>query len=132
MLEPWASSLRNVKARMRSLFTQEQMAAPGWRRRRACCWMACWGRSGARPGGAGRGGGRGPGPWRQPAILGHGRWDADALRGVVRGRALDALADPDAALVIDEAGFLKPGRCGGARQAAARRPCLKRIARLRC
>jgi len=25
-----------------------------------------------------------PGPWRQQAILGRGRWDADALRDIVR------------------------------------------------
>jgi SRSO17 transposase len=25
-----------------------------------------------------------PGPWRQQAVLGRGRWDADALRDVVR------------------------------------------------
>ena len=31
------------------------------------------------------------GPWRQQAI-GRGRWDADALREIVREYALDALA----------------------------------------
>ena len=25
-----------------------------------------------------------PGPWRQQAILGRGRWDVDALRDIVR------------------------------------------------
>jgi SRSO17 transposase len=59
-----------------------------------------------------------PGPWRQQAILGRGRWDADALRDIVRGYALETLADRDAVLVIDETGFLKQGRasCGVARQ----------------
>jgi SRSO17 transposase len=58
------------------------------------------------------------GPWRQQAILGRGRWDADALRDVVREYALETLADPDAVLVIDETGFLKQGKssCGVARQ----------------
>lgn len=59
-----------------------------------------------------------PGPWRQQAILGRGRWEADALRDVVRDYALATLADADAVLVIDETGFLKQGRssCGVGRQ----------------
>ena len=50
--------------------------------------------------------------------LGRGRWDADALRDVVREYALETLADPDAVLVVDETGFLKQGRasCGVGRQ----------------
>jgi hypothetical protein len=35
----------------------------------------------------------GPGPWRQQAIIGCGRWDADALRDIVRDYALEHLAD---------------------------------------
>src|SRR6476659_8086347 len=59
-----------------------------------------------------------PGPWRQQAILGRGRWDADALRDVVREYAQETLSDGDAVLVIDETGFLKQGKasCGVARQ----------------
>ena len=59
-----------------------------------------------------------PGPWRQQTVLGRGRWDADALRDVVRDYALETLADPQAVLVIDETGFLKQGKasCGVARQ----------------
>jgi SRSO17 transposase len=59
-----------------------------------------------------------PGPWRQQAVLGRGRWEADALRDLVRGYALETLADAEAVLVIDETGFLKQGRssCGVARQ----------------
>ena len=59
-----------------------------------------------------------PGPWRQQAMLGRGRWDADALRDIVREYALETLADEDAVLVIDETGFLKQGKasCGVARQ----------------
>src|SRR4051794_11281403 len=59
-----------------------------------------------------------PGPWRQQAILGRGRWQADALRDVVREYALESLADQDAVLVLDETGFLKQGKgsCGVARQ----------------
>jgi len=59
-----------------------------------------------------------PGPWRQQAILGRGRWDAKALRNVVRDYVVEHLADDDAVLVIDETGFLKQGKasCGVNRQ----------------
>jgi len=59
-----------------------------------------------------------PGPWRQQAVLGRGRWDADALRDIVRGYVVEHLADDDAVLVVDETGFLKQGRasCGVGRQ----------------
>ena len=58
------------------------------------------------------------GPWRQQAVLGRSRWDADALRDVVRGYALETLADREGVLVIDETGFLKQGKasCGVGRQ----------------
>jgi SRSO17 transposase len=112
-LELWASSLRDVKGRMRSLFTQERVAVSAdlfldgllGDERRKTGWM--------RAEAAGD-----PGPWRQQAILGRGRWDADTLRDIVRGYALETLADADAVLVIDETGFLKQGKasCGVARQ----------------
>ena len=112
-LELWASSLRDVKARMRPLFSQERVAASAaffldgllGSEPRKTGWM--------RAEAAGD-----PGPWRQQAILGRGHWDADALRDVVRDYALETLADPDAVLVVDETGFLKKGRasCGVARQ----------------
>ena len=112
-LELWASSLRDVKARMRPLFTQDRVAASAGlfldgllgEERRKTGWM--------RAEAAGD-----PGPWRQQAILGRGRWDADALRDIARVYALEHLADPEAVLVIDETGFLKQGKasCGVARQ----------------
>jgi len=112
-LELWASSLRDVKARMRPLFTQDRVAgsAGGFLdgllgpERRKTGWM--------RAEAVGD-----PGPWRQQAILGRGRWEADALRDIVRDYALEALADPDAVLVIGETGFLKQGKasCGVGRQ----------------
>jgi len=108
-LELWASSLREVKARMRPLFTQERVAASAGQfldgllgeERRKTGWM--------RAEAAGD-----PGPWRQQAILGRGYWDADALRDILRDYALETLADPDAVLVLDETGFLKRGKasCG--------------------
>ena len=74
--------------------------------------------SGARPAGCVRKRLAIPGPWRQQAILGRGRWAADALRDIVREYALETLADQDAVLVLDETGFLKQGKasCGVARQ----------------
>jgi SRSO17 transposase len=112
-LELWASSLRDVKKRIRPLFTQERVAASAGLfldgllgdERRKTGWM--------RAEAAGD-----PGPWRQQAILGRGRWDADALRDIVRDYVVETMADPDAVLVIDETGFLKQGRasCGVGRQ----------------
>ena len=112
-LELWASSLRDVKGRMRGLFTQERVAASAslfldgllGDERRKTGWM--------RAEAAGD-----PGPWRQQAILGRGRWDADDLRDIVRDYVVENLATDDAVLVIDETGFLKQGKasCGVARQ----------------
>jgi SRSO17 transposase len=109
----WALSLRDVKQRIRRLFTQERVAAAAGQfldgllgnEPRKTGWM--------RAEAAGD-----PGPWRQQAILGRGQWDADALRDIVREYALETLADEDAVLVIDETGFLKQGKasCGVARQ----------------
>jgi len=112
-LELWASSLRDVKARVRPLFTQERVATSAGHfldgllgeERRKTGWM--------RAEAAGD-----PGPWRQQAILGRGSWDANSLRNIVRDYALETLADPDAVLVLDETGFLKQGKasCGVGRQ----------------
>lgn len=112
-LELWAASLREVKARIRPLFRQDRVAASAGLfldgllgdERRKTGWM--------RAEAAGD-----PGPWRQQAILGRGRWDADALRDIVRDYVLETLSDPDAVLVIDETGFLKQGKasCGVSRQ----------------
>ena len=59
-----------------------------------------------------------PGPWRQQALLGRDRWDADELRDLVREYVVEHLADGNAVLVVDETGFLKQGKgsCGVARQ----------------
>jgi SRSO17 transposase len=112
-LELWASSLRNIKSRIEPLFTQHRVAASAGLlldgllgdERRKTGWM--------RAEAAGD-----PGPWRQQAILGRGRWDADALRDVVRDYVMENLTDQDAVLVLDETGFLKQGKasCGVARQ----------------
>ena len=95
-LELWASSLRDVKGRIRPLFLRERMAHSAGLfldallgpERRKTGWM--------RAEAAGD-----PGPWRQQALLGRAQWDADALRDVVRDYAIETLAEPDAVLVID-------------------------------
>ena len=112
-LELWASELRAAKARMRPLFTQARVAASAGLfldgllgpERRKTGWMRAEAAGDA-------------GPWRQQAVLGRGRWEADALRDVVREYAVEALAARDAVLVIDETGFLKQGKssCGVGRQ----------------
>jgi SRSO17 transposase len=112
-LELWASSLRSVKERIRPVFRQDRTAAAAGLfldallgpERRKTGWM--------RAEAAGD-----PGPWRQQALLDRSRWEADALRDLVRDYALETLAEPDAVLVIDETGFLKQGKasCGVARQ----------------
>jgi SRSO17 transposase len=112
-LELWALSLREVKRRIGPLFSQERLAVNAGLfldgllgdERRKTGWM--------RAEAAGD-----PGPWRQQALLDRDRWDADALRDLVRDYIVEHLADDDAVLVIGETGFLKQGKasCGVARQ----------------
>jgi SRSO17 transposase len=112
-LELWAAALRSVKERIRPVFRQDRTAAAAGLfldallgpERRKTGWM--------RAEAAGD-----PGPWRQQALLDRSRWEADALRDLVRDDALETLAEPEAVLVIDETGFLKQGQaaCGVARQ----------------
>src|SRR3984893_9967161 len=109
----WATSLREIKKRIRPLFKQDRVAANAGfflegllgDEQRKTGWM--------RAEAAGD-----PGPWRQQAILGRSDWDADALRDIVRDYVIEHLADDDAVLVIDETGFLKLGKasCGVGRQ----------------
>ena len=109
----WSAASGEVKRRLRPLFTQERVAVSAGLfldgllgpERRKTGWM--------RAEAAGD-----PGPWRQQAILGRGRWEADALRDLVRDHVVESLADRDAVLVLDETGFLKQGKasCGVARQ----------------
>jgi SRSO17 transposase len=112
-LDLWSAELRAVKARIQPLFRHASVAASAAAfldgllgpERRKTGWM--------RAEAAGD-----PGPWRQQAVLGRSRWEAEALRELVRDYALGTLAAPDAVLVIDETGFLKQGTssCGVQRQ----------------
>ena len=88
-LELWASSLRDVKRRIRPVFAQRRTAASAGafidgllsEERRKTGWM--------RAEAAGD-----PGPWRQQELLGRGdRWDADALRDLVRDYVVEHLTD---------------------------------------
>src|SRR4051794_14296933 len=109
----WSGELCTIQAQLQCLFGHASVAASAAAfldgllgpERRKTGWM--------RAEAAGD-----PGPWRQQAVLGRSRWDADALRDLVRDYALATLAVPDAVLVIDETGFLKQGTssCGVQRQ----------------
>ncbi len=110
-LDLWAQALRDVKTRLRPLFTQERVAV-----------SAGQFLDGVLGGERRKTDGRGP---RRPAMPVHGasrpsrdRWDADALRDVVRDDVVEQLIGEDAVLVIDETGFLKQGKasCGVGRQ----------------
>jgi SRSO17 transposase len=113
LLGLWADGLRDVKARLRPLFAHPSVAGSAAAfldgllgpERRKTGWMRAEAAGDA-------------GPWRQQAVLGRSRWDAEALRDLVRDYAVEALAAPDAVLVIDETGFLKQGKasCGVHRQ----------------
>jgi SRSO17 transposase len=112
-LDLWSAELGAVKARIQPLFSHASVATSAVAfldgllgpERRKTGWM--------RAEAAGD-----PGPWRQQAVLGRSRWDADVLRDLVRDDALETLAAPNAVLVIDETGFLKQGTssCGVQRQ----------------
>src|SRR4051795_11387637 len=113
MLDLWSAELRAVKARLRALFAHPSVATSASAfldgllgpERRKTGWMRAEAAGDA-------------GPWRQQAVLGRSRWEADELRDLVRDYALATLAVPDAVLVIDETGFLKQGTssCGVQRQ----------------
>lgn len=57
-------------------------------------------------------------PWRTQRLLSHAQWNKEAARDLCRGYVVEALADREAVLIIDETGFLKKGTksAGVARQ----------------
>ena len=124
-LEAWASSLRDVKGRIRPLFSQERMAVSAGLfldallgpERRKTGWM--------RAEAAGD-----PGPRRQQAVLGRSHWDADALRDLVRDYAGETLMAPDAGWCstrpASSSRGMPPAASGGGTPA---RPARSRIAR---
>jgi SRSO17 transposase len=48
-------------------------------------------------------------PHRMQRLLSEAVWDADKVRGDVRGYVVDELGDPDAVLILDDTGDLKKG-----------------------
>ena len=58
-------------------------------------------------------------PYRFQHLLGHGSWDADALRDEQLGVVLGGLGEEDAVLAIDETGFIKQGKRAWASSASA-------------
>ena len=91
-LEEWASSLRDVKGRIRPLFSQERMAASAGLfldallgpERRKTGWM--------RAEAAGD-----PGPWRQQALLGRAQWGTHQFNSWIGKPALAGTAESIAA-----------------------------------
>ena len=57
-------------------------------------------------------------PWRTQRVLSHVQWDEEAARELCRAYVVEALADREAVLIVDETGFLKKGTksAGVARQ----------------
>ncbi|MGL4415352.1 IS701 family transposase [Roseinatronobacter monicus] len=100
----WRIALDGMKARIASAFVRsEQRASAGVfidgllsGAERKTGWML------AEEAGLAR-------PYKIQSLLGRSSWSADELCKRVRDYALEALADPDGVLVIDETGFLKKG-----------------------
>ena len=103
-LSDWRAALEGLKAQISSAFIRsEQRASAGAfidgllsGAERKTGWML------AEEAGLAR-------PYKLQSLLGRSRWSADALCQRVRNYALEALADPDGVLVVDETGFLKKG-----------------------
>jgi len=57
-------------------------------------------------------------PWRTQRLLSHVQWDEEAARDLCRAYVVEALADREAVLIVDETGFVKKGTksAGVARQ----------------
>src|SRR6202790_2372692 len=84
----WATSLREIKKRIRPLFKQDRVAANAGLflegllgdEQRKTGWMRAEAAGDA-------------GPWRQQAILGRIDWDADGLCDIAREYVIEPLAD---------------------------------------
>ena len=48
-------------------------------------------------------------PYGVHSVLDRAKWDEDIVRDVLRASVYEALADPQALLILDETGFLKKG-----------------------
>jgi SRSO17 transposase len=111
-LELWTKSLRDVKVRICSPFypvlgSSVGKPVPGRpvdAERRKTGWMRAEAAGDPVPGAS--------------RLFWRGRWDADALRNIVRAYAVEHLTMPEGVLVIGETGFLQQGKasCGVARR----------------
>jgi hypothetical protein len=93
-LELWASSLRDVKARLR-LYVPCSVRS-GLPYRLGSFWTDFLATNCERRAGCARRRRLDSSPWRQQAILARGRWHPDALREIVREYALETLAEETA------------------------------------
>src|SRR4029450_6066176 len=88
-LDLWSAELRAVKAQLGSLFGHASVAASA-----AAVLDGLLGRERRKTGGMRAEAAGDPGPWRQQAVLGRSRWEADALRDMGREYALATPASP--------------------------------------
>lgn len=109
MLGIWGEAKEEVQKRMRSIFGQERVARSAelflesilGNETRKTGWM--------RAEAAGD-----KGPWRQQALLGRVKWEADELNDVIRDYVIENFGEEEGILAIDETSFLKKGKasCG--------------------
>jgi SRSO17 transposase len=109
LVEIWEKAREEIQERMKPLFTQKRVLRSAEKflesllgnEPRKTGWM--------RAEAAGD-----KGPWRQQAILGRGRWEADELCEVIREYVVENFGEEEGILAIDETGFLKKGKasCG--------------------
>src|SRR3954468_4228570 len=90
-LELWWGELCTIKAQIRWLFGHASVAASA-----AAFLDGLLGPERRKTGWVAAGAEGGPGPRREQGLLGRSRWDADALRDLVRDYTLATLAVPDA------------------------------------
>jgi len=103
-LLPWEAELSAIKARLSGVFGRREPREAAWAYldgllsgvERKNGWQL------AERAGDDR-------PFRIQGVLGRDRWDADAMRELVRVEVMDALGDPAGVLVVDETGFIKKG-----------------------
>ncbi|MFI4972621.1 MAG: IS701 family transposase [Hyphomicrobiales bacterium] len=112
-LLPWAAELSRVKERLSRIFGRREAREAAWKYldgllsgiERKTGWQLAERAGDERP-------------FRIQGVLGRDRWDAEAMRELVRAEVIDALGDAAGVLVVDETGFIKKGEhsVGVARQ----------------
>jgi SRSO17 transposase len=103
-LLPWEAELSGLKERLARVFWRREPRAAAWQYldgllsgiERKTGWQLAERAGEARP-------------YRIQGVLGRDRWDAEAMRDLVRAEVIAALGDAAGVLVIDETGFVKKG-----------------------